>query len=360
MKRINKIIIWVLIIVFAAWVSLGIAIASYGKKMVLSLIEQNLKMSASLDRISLKLPFTIDLINLKAGDLFKAEKISVSPSILGFFAGKIVLNGLTLANPVISLEKNQDGSFNLPVLEQKGSQPPVFLTKLVINNGKFIFTDKKISPEGYKVILNKINVRISKVTLPLLSLNTKFVISLALIDPDANALGSMDASGWIDFGTKSMDAVLRIKDLNAVYFSPYYGDFISDKKLLSAKLNFSSLLKAKNNDLNVESSFKLSDLVYAKEEQPESGELNSLDFTRSTLDIFTDTEGNLNLDFIINTKLDNPGISISELKKVILKAAVKNLSSQSPDTLINKINNTLKQFKDFGKQMKNVFKDKGE
>lgn len=346
MKRINKIAIWILLILFAVFIACSIVIALYGKRIVVNLMEQNLKMKAGLGGISLGLPFTLNLTNLEIGNLLKADTISVS------------LNRLTLINPVINLEQSQDGTLNLPQFKQKDKVVPVFVTGLAIKNGELIFTDKKVSPEGYRIIVGKINAYISKVMLPPTSLNTKFRLSATLMDSDARVLGSADTSGWIDFGPKNMDATLDIKDLDITYFHPYYGNFISNKKLLSAKLNLTSILKAENNDLIITSEFKLSDLVYAKEEPAKEAELPKFDLVKNTLDLFTDREGNLNLDFNINTRLDSPGINISELKKVILNAAIKNLSNQPPEALIEKVTNTLEQFKDFGKELKNIFKKK--
>ena len=356
MKRINKVVVWVLVIIFAVFISCSIAIALYGKKIAVNLIEQNLKMKTSLGNISLEFPFTINLTDIEIGNLFRSDRVSANPSILGFFAGKIVLNRLSLINPLINLEQNADGTLNLPTLRQKGKAPPVFLTGLTIKNGKLIFTDKKISPEGYKIILDKINAYISKAMFPPTSLNIRFKFYANLTDSNARTLGSADTSGWVDFGPKDMDATLRIEDMDITYFAPYYGNFISNKKLLSAKLNLTSIFKAKNNDLTIESNFKLSDLVYAKEEPVKEGELPRFDLVRNTLDLFTDAKGNLSLDFSINTKLDKPGISISELKRVILAAAVKNLSNQPPEALIEKVTNAIQQFKGLGKGLKNIFK----
>jgi hypothetical protein len=313
-------------------------------------------MKTSLGNISLEFPFTINLTDLEIGNLFRSDRISVNPSILGFFAGKIVLNRLSLINPLINLEQNADGSLNLPTLTHKGKAPSIFLTGLTIKNGRLIFADRKISPEGYKIIVDRIDAYISKVMFPPTSLNIKFKFYATLMDANARRLGNADTSGWVDFGTKDMDATLHIEDLDITYFHPYYGNFISNKKLLSARLNLTSLFKAKDNDLTVESNFKLSDLIYAKEEPAKEGELPKLDLLKNTLDLFTDAKGNLNLDFTMNTKLDSPGINIAELKRVILAAAVKNLSNQPPEALIEKVTNTIQQFKDFGKGLKNIFK----
>lgn len=366
MKIIIKVFIWLLAAILVIFVSGGVYITLSGKKMIISQIEKNLKVKAKLDTVSFSLPFSLNLTGLEIGDFFKAEKISAAPSVLGLMAGRLIFSGLTVVNPVINIEQSQDGSFNLPVLKQNGKQPPILLAGLVIKNGKFIFNDKKIS-DSYKVILEKIDADISKVKFPPTSLNTKFKLSGVLTAPDTKSLGSINASGWVDFGPKDMDAVIDIKDLDVVYFAPYYGNFISNKKLLSASLDFSSGLKAKNNDLAIETKLRLFNLVYEKEEPPKEGEPSAkegeapeIDAVKNALDFFADEQGNISLDFTINTKLDSPKVDAVELKKEIMRSAMKNISRQSPEALIKKITGNIGQFKEIGKQLKGMFKKKGE
>ncbi|MFH0790818.1 MAG: DUF748 domain-containing protein [Candidatus Omnitrophota bacterium] len=361
MKKINKIIVWFLVILGVVFVCFSVFVALFGKKIVVSQIEQNLKLKTSLESISLGLPFSVKLTNLEIGGLLRAERISFYPNILGLFAGKIVLSGLTVINPVINLERSSDGSFNLPEFEQKASPPPVLLTGLVIKKGRIVFTDKKINPQGYQIIADNIDIEISKVMLPPTSLNTKFKLTASFMDSKAAALGNARFSGWVDFGPKNMDADLEIDGLDVTYFVPYCGNFISDKKLLSARLNLKSQMKAENNDLAVLSNLRLSDLAYAKDQDQTEKGVSKFELAMNTLDLFTDTEGNLNLEFTINTKLDKPGINIADLKGIMLAAAVKNLSSQPPAQVIDKVNNAIEQIKGFGKdmkQLKDLFKKK--
>jgi hypothetical protein len=355
LKKINKVIIWIFGVGLFVFIILNFAVSFFAKKIIVEEIEKNLKLEASLGGVNITPPFSVNLIDLKIGDLFQADRISVSPNILGFFAGKIVLNGVALINPVISLEQSSDGKLNLPQLEQKGEQPPVYLTGLVLRNGKFTFNDKKASPDGFKTILNRIDVDISKVVLPLTSLKTNFKISADFLNSDDQKIGSFIFSGWLDFGTKDMDGALTIKNLDITYFSPYYGSFISNKKLLSAKLNTRTTLKSKNNNLDTLTSLRLSDLVYARREV-ENLELPSLSLTRNALDFFTDAGGNLDLEFDIRTKLDNPNVGIEQLEKIILKAAAKNLANQNPEDLIRKVNDNVEQIKAFGKGLEKLFK----
>lgn len=351
----KKIIIWFFAAGAVIFFALSIAVSLFAKKIVLAQIKRNLKTEASLDSIGLRFPFFIVLNNLKIGSLFAAEKISFYPNLLGILAGKIVLGGLTVVNPVINLEQNSGGSFNLPEFGQKGKPPPVFITGLRVKNGRFIFGDRKIVPQGYATVVDKIDIGISKVMFPVTSLAAEFKCKAKVVDLHNAVLGDIDFSGWADFIKKDMDAVLKITDLDAAHFYPYYGDFLSNRKLLSARLDFESRIKAKNNDLSAVSRLRLSDLVYAQEQGAEQENVFSFDLTKNALDLFTDKEGNLDLNFTIRTKLDSPKIRITDLKAVVLRAAVDNLSRQDPQDVVNKVGDTVEQFKDFGRQMKEIF-----
>ncbi|MFA5149337.1 MAG: DUF748 domain-containing protein [Candidatus Omnitrophota bacterium] len=366
MKKINKIMLWFLIIFFSIFILVNIAVSLFAKPILIKQLEKNLKLHTSLGSISVGLPFSINLNNLEIGDLFRADQVSVTPNVFGFFAGKIILSNMTLVNPVIKLEQASDGSLSLPKPESKDKQgqkqgqkqkpAPIYLTSLIIKNGKFTFIDRKIDPTGYKIILGRINANIAKIMLPPSSLKTNFNVVLDFLNPDTQKLGGLNFSGWIDFGPKDMDGVLSIKDLDLTYFSPYYGNFISSKKLLSARLNISALFKSKNNALDIATNFRLSDLTYAPQEEQPEGELPEFNLAQNALDLFTDEHGNLILDFNISTKLDNPNITIGELEKIILKAAAKNLSRQSPETLIKKVSDNIEQFKAIGKNLESIFK----
>jgi hypothetical protein len=195
------------------------------------------------------------------------------------------------------------------------------------------------------------------VVLPITSLKTNFKFSADLLKSDETKIGDILFSGWIDFVLKNMEAKLNLRDLDITYFAPYYGNFLSRKNLLSAKLNTQTTFKSRDNNLDTLTEFKLSNMVYAAEEG-ESAEITSLNLTKNALDFFTDPAGNLILEFKVNTKLDNPSLSIDDLKKIILQAAVKNIARQNPEEIIKKISGNIEQFKDFGKEMKRIFKDK--
>lgn len=351
MQKKFKVLFLILAICLVIFIILSILVGVYAPKIVEDQIQQYFKVKVSLSKISLNPPFTITLEKLELGDLASIKQVSFSPSLISLLFGRVVIHGLKITEPVITLVRSSDGLLNLPVLEQKGPAPAVYLTGLKVRDGKIIFTDRKVCTAGFQVIVEKLNVSVAKVRLPILSLATNFSLSAQLATPAGKPFGKIIFTGLLDYLAKDMDAELTVKDMDVTNFSPYYGNFISNKKLLSAKLDLSSTFKANNNALNIKTDLNLSQLTY---EQVEEQELN-LDLMKNALDLFTDAKGNLHLVFDIDTKLDHPEISRDKLKGIILKAATKNLSNQSPEQLVDKVSKIIGQFKDYEKELKAIF-----
>ncbi|MFH0763358.1 MAG: DUF748 domain-containing protein [Candidatus Omnitrophota bacterium] len=360
MSRKNRIIIAVIILVIAAFAALAVLVRLYGKKITERSLTKALGIASSIDSISLSIPLTLKIKGITIGELFRAEEASFSPSILSLFAGRAVLSNVRIINPLLSLTMSPEGRLNLPERpEAKGAKqrkgPPVFLSALTVKNGKFIFTDNKIMPQGYKTVLEGINIDIAKTMMPPTSLHTKFSLQAQLMSPQGKGLGGINGSGWIDFGPKDMQGTVEIKEVELAYFAPYYGDFLSSRKLLSAKLSMLSDLSAKNNALKIKTQLRLHDLVYAGQAVEKISPASIFEFAQKTLDLFLDPGGNLNLQFTIDTRLDKPQITIADLKGVILQAALQSLSSQSPVDLIRKGKALIEQFKGLGEGLEEMF-----
>ena len=328
----------------------NILITVFAPRIVQQQIQQKLKLKVSLGRISLSLPFTITLEKLEIAGLASIKKISLSPNLIALVFGKIVIHGLNIVEPLVNLEQSADGKLNLPILEQKG-KPEIYLAGLKVQDGKIIFTDRKISAAGYQVIVAKLNLSIAKVSLPITSLAANFSLSAQLSSPAGQSFGEITFSGWLDYLAKDLDAKLEVKHLDVTKFSAYYGNFISARKLSSARLDLVSIFKARNNVLQIATKLDLSNLVYAEAQEQQ---LN-LDLMKNALDIFVDAQGNLHLEFNLDTLLDNPAFSQEELQKIILKAAAKNLADQPPEQLINKVANIINQYQGLGKELKDIF-----
>lgn len=356
MKKLRKKIIWLLIILAALYIIANIAFGVFGREIIISQIEKNLKLKASVDRVGIRFPLSINISKLEAGDLLKADSLSFSPSILGLLAGKIILNELRIDSPEIAITKNSDGKLNLPKLEPKGG-PPVLLAGLKIKDGKFTFIDKKINPEGHRVEVKDINADISRAAFPPASMYTNFKLSAALADAGGRPSGRAIASGWIDFSPKDMEGKIELRDIDGSSLSPYYQNIVAGKKLISAKLNFTADLKARHNNLTAQCRLEFSNVVYAAPESTE-GKKEVSDIIPSILNIFSNDSGNVAFNFTITTKLDKPRIDVVSLRGSIGRAAVENISSQPPEKVIEKVKEAAKGFEEIGKSLKEIFKNK--
>jgi hypothetical protein len=393
MKKKYKIIFWVCGVFLVIFFVANLLIGAYVPRIIEQQIQQNLKLKARLGKISLSLPFTITLEKLEIGELASIKKISLSPNLAAWLFGKIVIHGLNIVEPVINLEQSADGKLNLPTFEQKGNSPVIYLTSLNLRDGKIIFTDRlenhglasasqshklenhglasdsqshklenhglasdsqshrKVTAEGFQVIVNKLNIKVAKVALPVTSLATNFSVSAQLLSSQVQSFGNITFSGWLDYLAKDLDAELEVKDLDVTKFSAYYGNFISQRKLLSARLDLVSNFKARNNALKIITKLNLSNLIYA---QGQDQQLD-LNLMKNALDLFTDPKGNLRLEFDIETLLNNPALSQEKIKSIILKAAMKNLSNQPPQQLMDKVATVIDQYKGLGKELKAIF-----
>lgn len=357
MKKISKLIIWIGVILALIFLALSIAVALFGKSIALSQLEKNFKRRVTLESINISFPLSVSIRKLDIQDLVRIDALYLKPSILGFLAGKVVLNEASLIRPEITLVMDEQGKLNLPQAPAKSM--PILLAGLDIKDGKLIFIDKKIEPGGYKVIVNNINAKIHKASFPPASLFTRFNLSASLGESPDTSAGLAWASGWIDFGPKDMEGKFELKRIDLTYLAPYYSGFISDKKLTSGKLNFVSDLKSVKNELTAKCKAEFTDLVYLKE-VPAEGEEPKIDLVRNVLNLFSNDTGRIAFDFTIRTKLDNPRINMKELRGVIGMAAVQNIAEQPPDKLKENIKDIEKQFKDIGKTFKEIFKKKEE
>lgn len=355
MKKLIKIILVIAAIFVVVNICAAIVVTVLGKKIVVSQIEKNLKTKASIGSMSVGIPLSVTLKDLDIEQLARIESVRISPSLLGFLAGKVVLNEVDLVKPSITLVLNNDGSLNIPLQASSGKQPQVLLAALRIKDGSLTFIDKKIDPAGFKVNIGNIEADIAKNKFPPTSLLVKFNLSAALLDNQNTPRGFATASGWVDFGPKDMNGEIVFKDIEAKYLAPYYSEYISNKKLSSAKVNFTSDLKAKNNDLTALCHLEVSDIVYETEPQQEGGE-QQVDIAASLMSMFSDSTNRIVFDFPVRTKLDHPSFDIGSFKKSMGQAAVQNLSNQSPDELKEKAKKIEEQFKDIGKAFKGMLK----
>ena len=309
------------------------------KFMLANRLEAAFGRKVTIGQLDLKAPLNLEIMDLNIDDLIKIDYIYISPSIPSFLTGKLALNKVRIVRPVISSQRHLPSAAQttekVAVIDApKAGQPvedapaPVVISapasnslklaikSLKVRDGEIYFVDHTADSRKVTVIVNNIDVNLS-------NLYTYPVDELAIFDlkgrlpwqsgePD----GKIYLDGWINTYRKDMSANLRIEDIDAIAFYPYYSTWVDLEKarIDKAKLNFSSKIKGKDNDISAQCHLELADIVRRArplEEPQQKAEM----LTDAVLDMFKAmNQGKVVLDFTLHTKMDHPQFGFENIK----------------------------------------------
>ena len=345
-----------MLVIFAVIFCAGYGLVSiFGKDILKAQIEKQLKVKVGLSSLYLSLPLNLEINNLSLGELAKIRKIKIYPSIIGLFSGKIILNNIALIKPEIALERKEDGSLNLPQLPEQGNKQ-VFIAGFIIKDGIVSVIDRRVNGEPFSFSIKNININIYKANLLPYPLTIKYTLSAALSARPDTKEAQIGGSGLIDWSHKNMQGDFNMTDIDVLFFKPYFGKIVSSQEqLATSKADFNADLSAQNNNLLIKCRLNVKNLASAKETAPEA---NSPELLASLgMDLLKNPQGEINLEFDIRTKLDNPRLDKISLKGSVFQNVLEN-ALENPDKIKDTIKTIGEQLKEKG--FKSIFKDKDE
>jgi len=333
MKDLRK--IYIIFAIFVILLSLVYVFFLLGAKaIIINKIEQASGSKASISKITIKPPLNIEIRDLEVNGLLKAGYIYLSPSIPNLLFGRVAFNKIKIINPEMtynrtaSVQPTQDSG--APVVEN--TQPavapavspavqnkvlPVIIKSLKVYSGKLNFIDSTASIGVIKFVIKDIqfyatnisNFKIDDVS----NFDLKGNISWNTGEPD----GKLLLNGWADLHRKDMSAVLKIEGIDAIVFYPYYSTWVDLEKarIQKAKLNFNSKIEGKDNNIAVNCSLELVDIVRKVRPADEPQQKAEM-LTDAVLEMFkTMDEGKVVLNFKLNTKMDHPIFGFGDIKQ---------------------------------------------
>lgn len=357
MKILRNIIIIVVILLIVAYLSIFIFVSTNGKALVSENLKNILGRDVYVGSVYLTPPFSININNLEIKDLAKLNSIKVEPSILGLFFGRTVLNKLTIVNPAVSIVRLTDSQFNFsPVVghmkRSQGKKVEFIVKEAFIRQGRINFKDKT---QDISFDISPINI---SVVTSLIDRKTRINLDAQAISADGQNLANISASGWLNFFKKDMDAELSIKDVELIYFTAYFKDFL--RKVKSGKLFFDANMVSKNNDLLIDCHLETHNLRFIEQES------QATDTQQKVVDLFDNLSsvilgaligpgGGGIFDFSIHTKFDNPKLEGLQFKGNIFKEPIRKMIEE-PEETIEKFKKVGEEFEKVGKELKEQFK----
>jgi len=348
MKKGLKIILCIVLVLIA-----GYTFAQFKLRAVLTReLSKNLKRQVYIGKVGLELPLHAYIKNfiifepLQAGKplnkFVQVDKVQVSPSILPFFRGKVLLRAVYLVRPVINIAKLDAGRFNFSDMAAQAApktgeseikkQAPVLLLKLRIKDGQINFVDQTIPECAIRLNLKDINFYITKLAFPIARILTRYDLKAKLQEDGLTDMASISSSGWLDFSKKDMQAEFSLNNLGLGYLQPYYKKAVSGK-IESGLLNFHSNLVSQSNDLTAKCKLEVENLKISS-----GGTSGSAIFgvtTDSLIETLKDSRDKLSLDFELKTKFDQPRIDFAQLGNSVLGKSLEKAVLKTPRFILN-------------------------
>jgi len=317
-KKLFTIIVTVVIIFSLLYAVILLA----AKTIIANKIEKATGLKTSISKLSILPPFNIEARGVEIAGLIKADRVYLAPSILGLLFGKLAFNKIVIGGPEVTYQRNPPVASvkdirapAAPVTTQSKSVP-VIIKSLKVYAGKLNFIDATSASGKISVIIKDIDLYITNLstsgTKDISNLDLKGKVSWNTGEPDGKIL----LQGWVDFYKKDILATLKIEDIDAIVFYPYYSTWVNLEKarIQKAKLKFNCNIKGANNDVAADCHLELVDMV-RKVRLLEEPQQKAEKITDAVLDMFKSMDqGKVVLDFVLHTKMDRPEFGFANIK----------------------------------------------
>ncbi|MBI4706374.1 MAG: DUF748 domain-containing protein [Candidatus Omnitrophica bacterium] len=327
MNLLKKILSITLAAAFVVFAIIYVFLAFKGKAVIVSELEKLTKKKVTVGYFGIAFPLNLEIKNLNIEGLANVGTINISPSLVYLLAGKIALNKVLIEDPDFSFEGKVPGAADIiaaPLADVKKEEEDVektvplrlIIKKLIIKDGRIQFTDHGVSKEGLKFTVKDINLNLSNLYMYPVSVITNFELSGRIPWRKGEEEGKIEASGWINLYKKDIQVALSIRDIDGIYFYPYYSNWVDleGARIEKAKLYFLSNVQGLNNNVTVDCHLELADIVRKPHEGSESKE-KAERITDAVLGYFKALDqGKITLDFTFKTKMDRPEFSFSNIK----------------------------------------------
>lgn len=306
------------------------AILWAAKTIITNKIQKTTGLKTSISKLSILPPLNIEVRGLEINGLIKADRVYIAPSIRSLLFGKLAFNKIMIGGPEITyqrippLEPIKD--IRAPVVENQGEPIasvatqnksfPVIIKSLKVYSGRLNFSDATTASGKISVLIKDINFYITNLstfdTKGVSNFDLKGNLSWNTGEPDGRIL----LQGWVDFYKKDMQATLKIENIDAIVFYPYYSTWVDlDKaRIQKANLNFNCDVRGVNNDASADCHLELVNMV-RKVRLLEEPEQKAERLTDAVLDMFKSMDqGKVVLDFVLHTKMDRPEFGFNNIK----------------------------------------------
>jgi hypothetical protein len=256
-----------------------------------------------------------------AQDAFRAEEISIVPSLGRLLAGEVRAGSVRVVRPYLSALRTKDGRLRLlpSLLERSAKRSgtpssggtemlalPIVIATMRLEEAVVEIYDATVASPPLKIRLEQIQATIRNVALPALTGKTEF--DIVGVVKGAAKDGRFDVKGWSEIATRDSDVKTILRAVDLVPLQPYLGTH-SASRLRKGQMDLDLTSEVRRNRLKAPGRMTLADLDFV----PGEGAGSFLGLPRNAVLAFMKgKEGRIALDFTLEGDIGDPRFSLNE------------------------------------------------
>ncbi|MCX5668696.1 MAG: DUF748 domain-containing protein [Candidatus Omnitrophica bacterium] len=323
----------IIVIVVISFSLVYVIILLAAKTIIANKIQNATGLKTTISRLIILPPLNIEARGFEVVGLIKADRVYLAPSIRSLLFGKLAFNKIEIGRPEVIYQRNPSvepvKDNRAPVVENQSELVtsvipvttqsksfPVIIKSLKVYSGRLNFIDTTAASGKISVIIKDINFYITNLSTSGIKGVSNFGLNGNLSWNTGEPDGKISLQGWVDFYKRNMLATLKIENIDAIVFYPYYSTWVDlgKARIDKAKLSFNCNIKGQNNDVTADCHLELIDMV-RKVRLPEEPQQKAERLTDAVLDMFKSmNQGKVVLDFVLHTKMDRPEFGFANIK----------------------------------------------
>ena len=250
-------------------------------------------------------------------DCFRAERVSITPSLRSLFAGNLQVGSIVAVKPYLSMLRTREGKLRVvpslmerPAASGRPAAAParqVRIGRVVLEDGVVELYDATIAEPPLKVRLEKIQASVRDLLVPELTGKSSF--ELAGVVKGLHQDGRAKVAGWIQVATKDSSITMELRGMDLVSFQPYLSSR-AEVRIQKGSLDLDLASEVSRQRLHAPGKLVLSNLEFA----PVQGALDTfLGVPRAAVVAFLrDRQNRIAINFTIDGDLANPRFTLNE------------------------------------------------
>lgn len=248
-------------------------------------------------------------------DTLRAQRIVITPDLLGLVSGKIRVNRIEIDQAYISVLRARDGRLRLlPSLLEKPKQagststaPAVSIDAIELTNGVLEYFDATVRQPAHKIRLEQLHAKVGNLEVPSLSGRTHIDLDGKIKGVHRN--GTMVIAGWTELADKNSELSTRLRGVDLIALQPYLIK-AAETGVRRGTMDLDIKSKVRKNQLNAPGTITLSGLELAPSG---SGSGTFMGVPRqAVVTSLKDRDGKIVVQFVLEGNLSDPKFSLNE------------------------------------------------